>query len=363
LITFMVAVGHEDIGGVLTYPDSSQIPCDIVTLDPTTSPTVSPTAYPTLYPTRIPTSAPTFALPQAGFVDTDFITHQTLYNIQEGGDGIKIQVFLSPASLYPLTLRWQIVNSSGYPLTEGFNETSGMVTFGQYQVNYKTENPACSVDGGSCILGYDCVSHEGSDYCVKHSEKVYAKVYLSAYDDGIQREEPQSLSLVFLPADHYVNDEFYSNASHYTVDIDADNATIMLYDAHSEAFCEASPTSPSCIVNEGFVVKAWMIFILILLILLLIFAIYYARYKYVKWQQAKRGQLLAEEAYRDEILIGEEGFGTGMTSAINPFALKTTNYDDGNYVPPVIPSDDENDVIGRKSEFSLQKQQFRPAAG
>merc|ERR550534_2810230 len=105
-------------------------------MDPTSSPTKSPTGVPTRAPTRPPTGAPTFELPKAGFVDTDVVSGETLYNVMKGADAVEVQIFLDPAPLVPVTMNWEILNSTGHRVRSMFNKTSGTVSSAKYKVNY-----------------------------------------------------------------------------------------------------------------------------------------------------------------------------------------------------------------------------------
>jgi len=359
LTTYMVAVGQEMINEVQEYPDSSKIPCDLNTMDPTNSPTKSPSLSPTYSPTKIPTGAPTFETPMAGFLQTDPLTGQTLYNCMKGAEEIEVQIFLNPAALLPVPMKWEILNSTGQPVTGKFNETSGIVSFGKYMVNYRTESPGCSETGGSCIEEYDCMPHNGYDYCVKEMGEVYEKIYISAKDDGHRHGDPERYSVVFSPPNDYVNNEYYYNASEYSIDSDHNNATIVLYDAGSPEFCKASPESAACTMTRHFVMRPWYWIIIVILALCLIFAIYYARYKATAASRANRAKNIAEEMLKETLLEAEVGVGAGTTSRINPLALGGGNHVvNENVGPSAVDDDEEGNVVGEG--FGSGKNQFVP---
>lgn len=361
LTTYMVAVGREIIGGIQEYPNSSPIPCDLSTMDPTNSPTTSPSLSPTRSPTSRPTEAPTFDTPKAGFVNTDPVTGQTLYYCMKGAEAIEVQIYLDPPALLPFPMKWEILNSTGQQVIGKFNKTSGTVSFGTYKVNYRTESPGCSQPGGSCIPEYQCVSHNGYDYCVKDMlGKVYEKLYISANDDGQRNKDPVHFKVVFSPASDYTNNEFYYNASEYAIDTYHNNATIMLYDAGNPGFCRVSPQSAACTLSSGFVMKPWYWIIVVILALCLIFALYYARYKAVKAYRAKRKKDIAEEMLKVTLLEAEVGVGAGTTSRINPLALGGGGPGvNENIAPSAVDDDMDENVLGEG--FGASKNQFVPS--
>jgi len=356
--TYMLTIGQETIGGILEYPESSSIPCDLVTLDPTSYPTISPSTVPTFYPSRVPTGSPTFEEPEVSFVATNVLTGEILYNGQEGNDdGIEITVALNPAPLFPIPVNWEILDSDNQPITEGFNETSGVVSFGSYRTNYKTQSPGCSEEDGECIVNYECIPHMGSDYCVKVVGTVYAKIYLFAYDDSTPDEDPEIFRIVFSPSMYYSDNEFYENSSHYSIHPQDNNATIVIYDANSQAFCQAVPGSTSCIIGGSQFLEPWHYLVMVLLVLALLGSIFYARKKAIAARRAKRQRQIAQEALKNEVLIQEDGFGAALTVQMNPLARTDT----GREVKPIIEarvSDEEEEAVDLG--FSPNKQQFHP---
>jgi len=367
-ITYMVAVGQEmSDDSVMQYPESSAIPCDLVTQDPTQSPTSAPSLVPTNFPTRIPTAAPTFELPEIGFVATDVITGSILYNCMEGIDGIEIQMWQDPVSLYPISVSWEIVDDNGIPVIDVFNETSGTVSFKEYRTNYKSEGPACSEPGGSCIPEYNCLSHMGYDYCVKDVGKVYDKIYLSANDDGIENEEPEYFYVVLRSSAFSSNNEFYENTSQIIINSPSSNATVKLFDAASQAFCLVSPGSLACLGGKQFALEWWHYLIITLLILALIVAVLSYKYQSGSARRALRQKMLAEEALSNEVLIGEEGFGPGMSSHVNPLAMKLMPKPPKEHyrvTPDVSEGEEDDDYHDDQVEmlepFSIKKAQFLP---
>jgi len=297
----------------------------------------------------------------AGFVENLPIEGRTLYNCLKGDEGIEIQIYLNPAALLPLQMKWEILNSTGQLVTDIFNETSGIVSFGNYMVNYRTESPGCSETAGACIEEYDCVKHNGYDYCVKEYKKmgeVYEKIYISAKDDGSRKQAPERFSVVFSPPNDYVNNEFYYNASEYRIDNNHNNATILLYDTGSPEFCQASPDSAACAMSQHFVMKTWYWVVVVILAICLILAIYYARYKATEASRAKRAKNIASEVLNETLLAAEVGSGAGMTSRINPLALGKGAYAVNDNIGPSAVDDDEdiNDQVG----FAAEKNQFVP---
>jgi len=346
----------------LTYPDSSAIPCDLVTMDPTNSPSQRPSTPPTPFPTEPPTSAPTFYSPEVSFVQTNVLSGEISYNCLEGDEnGVEVQISLSPAALLPVPVNWQILNSEGEPISNGFNQTSGTVSVSNYKKNYKSKSPACTEPEGECIEGYDCVSHLGTDYCVKDvGETVYEKIYLYAYNDGISNNGYEAFKLQFSPPGKYSNNEFYSNASHYSISLDNYYANIMLYDAESAAFCLVSPGSRSCLGDEGgFLLEWWHWTIIVLLCLSLTIALYCARKKHADAKRAKRAKQVAEEALRNEVIIAEEGLEAGTQIQMNPLArtgLKKKRTKAAKVEP--VETLEGQDTEG--NEFLGLKHQYRP---
>merc|ERR1719184_592567 len=329
-------------------------------MDPTNSPTKSPSYFPTGTPTRKPTGAPTFDTPMAGFVENLPLEGKTLYNCMKGDEAIEVQIYLEPAALLPVQMKWEILNSDGQPVTDIFNETSGIVSFGKYMVNYRTESPGCSETGGACIEEYDCVTHNGYDYCVKdmsQDAKVYEKIHISAKDDGSRKKAPERFSVVFSPAIDYVNNEFYYNASVYRIDINHNNATILLYDAGSPEFCQASPDSPACAMSQHFVMKPWYWIIIVLCTICLILAILYARYKATEASRAKRAKNIASEMLNETLLAAEVGTGAGTTTRINPLALGKGQHAINDNIGPSAVDDDE-DMSEQVAGFAAERNQF-----
>jgi len=361
LTTYMVSVGQETIDGTLEYPDSKIIPCELTTMDPTSSPSEPPTNMPSLQPSRLPTAAPTFELPVVKFIQTDFSSDEVLYNCQEGRDPLEIQVALSPAPLFPVTVNWEIRDLENQPVTDGFNETSGGITFQDYRTNYKTQNPGCSENGGSCIPGYACLSHYVSDYCVKDVDTVYAKINIFAYDDSIPNEDPWTVKVVFTAADEFIENEFYLNSSHYEIDSTLFEAEVVVYDAESQEFCVADPSNPWCGSGAGgsrFEPWHWMV--MLLLCCAAICAGYCAWKQTLKAKRAKRERRIAQEILDDEVRIAEDGYGPGMTATINPLALRGSReveIPDGEFS---ISSSEEQEEGSGGEGFNPDKEQFQP---
>jgi len=366
LITYMIAVGWEENNdGVIEYPDSSSIPCDLVTKDPTIFPTSKPSKYPTNYPSSKPTGSPTFELPEIGFVATNAITGSILYNCMEGDAGIEIQLWQWPVSLYPMKVSWEIVDNNGVPVVDIFNETSGTVSFEEYRTNYKSESPSCSEPDGTCIPEYVCLSHAGYDYCVKDVGTVYEKIYLTANDDEISNEDPEYFYLVLRTSEFYSSNVFYENSSQIIINSQSSNATIKLFDAASQAFCLVSPGSLACLGGQQFALEWWHWMIIIALILLLIMAVVFYRYQSTAAERALRDQKLAEEAWDNEVLIGEEGWGPGTSTHRNPLALSVIPRKETFRATPTMPEgeegeDDGEDRVEMTRAFEIKKSQFLP---
>jgi len=364
-LTYMVAVGQEmNSNGITEYPESGAIPCDLVTRDPTKLPTKAPSTPPTNYPTNIPTTHPTFELPEIGFVETNVLTGDILYNIMEGSSGIEIQIYQYPVSLYPIAVAWEILDSNNQPVSDVFNQTSGVVSFKEYRTNYITEGP-CSEFSENCISGYDCLSHMGNDYCVKNVQKVYEKIYISANDDGIENPEPRRFQVVFRSPGFYSNNEFYYNKSQNTIHNYNNNATVVLFDSASKAFCEASPTSGLCLTGQRFAFEIWHWIIFGCLILGLILAGVVYKYQTIVAKLALRQKQLAQEALSNEVIIGEEGFGPGMSTHVNPLALRSPKKPRRHTlrVTPTVSEESDDDVVNfldRGRAFSEEKTQFIP---
>jgi uncharacterized protein YegL len=361
LITYMVAVGQEMKNGAMLYPDSSAIPCDLLTMDPTISPTVRPSRMPTRSPTSVPTAGPTFELPEVAFVPTNLKTGDALYNCMEGSDGIEIQIKQSPVSLYPITVFWEILDYNGESVVDVFNETSGSLSFTDFRKNYKTE---CSEPDGSCIREYSCLSHMGYDYCVKDVEQVYEKIYLSSLDDGIVNEAPEYFWVVLRSSDFVGNNEFYKNTSQNIINSHSSNATVVVFDAASKEFCVASPDSLLCLGGKKLALLWWHYLIIAILIVALITAVFCYRYESTTADLAVRKKMLAEEALSNEVLLGEEGFGPGMSSHVNPLALSSPKRKKHTLrvTPTVSDESDENGQIEMEGFSEQQKTQFIPKA-
>jgi hypothetical protein len=207
------------------------------------------------------------------------------------------------------------------------------------------------------------LSHLENDYCVKDvGETVYEKIHLFAYDDSIRNEEVENLKLSFSSPGYYTNNEFYSNSSHYTISTENYNADIVLYDAESTAFCLVSPGSSSCAVDKsGTFLSTWVWIIIVLLCLLLLFSIMFARKKFLSAKQAKREQVAAEEALKNEVLLAEEGLEAGTQIQLNPLAMTGTKHSPKANVTvgaTTTVEEGENEVYA----FNAGIQQFRPEA-
>jgi len=368
LDTYMVAVGEEKNNkDVIRYPESSAIICDLVTKDPTPLPTSAPSRYPTKYPSSIPTGSPTFELPEIGFVVTNAITGSIMYNCMEGDAAIEIQIWQQPVSLNPMEVFWEIVDSNGLPVVDTFNETNGTVSFKEWRTNYPSAGPSCSWP--ACIPEYECVSHAGSDYCVKDVGKVWEKIFISANDDEISNEDPEYFHVVLRRAQFSSSDVFYESTSQIRINSQSNNATVKLFDAASQAFCLASPDSLACLGGQQFALEWWHWMIIIVLILLLIMAVVFYRYQSTVAKRALRDKQIAEEAWDNEVLIGEEGFGPGMTAHSNPLALSMTSQRKMTYrATATMPEGDEeegeddegNYRVDMTKAFEIEKSQFVP---
>jgi len=360
LTTYMAAVGKETIDGILQYPASSLIPCVLNTMDPTMSPSEPPTVMPSLPPTRLPTGTPTFEQPVVSFIQTVFSSNEVRYNCQEGRDPVEIQVALSPASLFPVTVHWEIRDLEDQPVTDGFNETSGGITFQDYRTNYKTLNPGCSEYDEACIPGYECLSHFFSDYCVKDVGTVYEKIKIFAYDDSIPNEDPQIVKVVFTAADEFKENEFYLNSSHYDIHSTLFEANLVVYDADSQEFCVADPSNPGCgSVGDSSRFKPWHWIVMLSLIFAAIAAGYCAWKQNFKHKKAKRDRQIAQEILDDEVRIAEDGYGAGMTATVNPLAWRGSNeveIPDGEF--SISSSEEQEEGYGH-TPFT-PKEQFAP---